>query len=61
MEIVKLNNKENFIDEQGKLLSDIWFDNTFNFQLGFGYVKLNTELYELDKRGNLYFSVMNYI
>jgi hypothetical protein len=50
---VELNNKWNYIDENGKLLSDKWFDNAYIFRGGFAMVKLNNKLNYIDEHGKL--------
>ena len=51
---VQLNGKYNFIDKNGKLLSNTWFDNASNFSEGFARVELNGKYNFIDKNGNLY-------
>src|SRR5574344_1912034 len=50
---VKLNDKSNFIDTDGKLLSDQWFGYAGNFSDGFAWVQLNDKYNFIDKNGNL--------
>lgn len=52
--VVRLNDKFNFIDRQGKLLSDKWFDTYVRFNdKGFTFVRIDNTPYELDKDGTL--------
>jgi hypothetical protein len=50
---VELNGKYNFIKQEGRFLSDQWFDNANDFSEGFAWVKLNGNEYKLDASGNL--------
>ena len=51
---VKLNNKWNFIDTQGKLVSpNQWFDGVGNFCSGYAKVKLNNKYNFIDTQGKL--------
>ena len=51
---VKLNNKWNYIDTQGKLLSpNQWFDVVDYFYNGYARVKLNGKWYKIDTKGNI--------
>ena len=50
---VKLNGKYNYIDKNGKLLSDKWFDEAFTFYGDFTMVELNGKWYKIDKHGVL--------
>ena len=51
---VKLSNKYNFIDTQGKLLSpNLWFDNIYNFSDGYAKVELNNKWNFIDTQGKL--------
>ena len=38
---VELNNKYNFINREGRLLSNQWFDDAYSFRYGFAGIKLN--------------------
>ena len=50
----KLNNKWNFIDTQGKLVSpNQWFDWIRDFHDGYAKVKLNNKWYRIDTKGNI--------
>ncbi len=44
----------NFMDTNGKLLSNIWFSNAYNFQGGFAPVKLNDKWNYINKTGEYY-------
>ena len=52
---VRRNDKKyNYIDEQGKLLSEQWFENAFDFNEGFAVVKNKDYVYNfIDKQGKL--------
>ena len=51
---VKLNNKYNFIDVQGKLVSpNQWFDDVGNFYNGYATVELNNKYNFIDIQGKL--------
>ena len=51
---VRLNNKYNFIDTQGKLVSpNQWFDGVGIFTNGYAWVKLNNKWNFIDVQGNL--------
>ena len=51
---LKLNNKCNFIDTQGKLFSPKqWFDGAGDFSDGSETVKLNGKWYKIDTKGNI--------
>ena len=49
---VKLDNKYNFINSNGKLISNEWFDEAFYYI--HNKVKLNDSWYNIDTKGNLY-------
>ena len=51
---IRLNDKFNFINQEGKLISNQWFDYVNNFEDGFARVRLNGERYRLDTSGRLY-------
>lgn len=52
--VVRLDDKFNFIDRQGKLLCDKWFDTYVRFNdKGFAFVRIDNTPYELDKDGTL--------
>ena len=51
---VKLNNKFNFIDTQGKLVSpNQWFDDVYDFYNGYAKVRLNNKWNLIDTQGKL--------
>ena len=51
---VRLNNKYNLIDTQGKLVSpNQWFDAVGNFYDGYATVELNGKWYKIDTKGNI--------
>ena len=51
---VELNNKYNFIDTQGKLVSpNLWFNGTGDFSNGYAQVELNNKYNFIDTQGNL--------
>ena len=51
---VNLNNKWNYIDTQGKLVSpNQWFDWIYDFYNGYGIVKLNNKYNFIDTQGKL--------
>ena len=50
---VRLNDKMNFIDTNGKLLSDKWFDWISDFNNGFSIVRLNDKMNFIDEHGKL--------
>ena len=51
---VKLNNKFNFIDTQGKLLSPSqWFDFVYNFYNGYAIVRLKDKYNLINTQGKL--------
>ena len=52
---VRLNNKWNFVDTNGKLISDTWFDDAYDFYDGYTYVLLNNKWYGIDTNGKLYY------
>ena len=49
---VKLDNKYNFINTNGKLISNEWFDEAFYYI--HNKVKFNNSWYNIDTKGNLY-------
>jgi hypothetical protein len=51
---VRLNGKWNFINTNGQLLSNQWFDDAYNFGNGFAIVELNGQWNLIDTKGNLY-------
>lgn len=51
--LVELDNKRNFIDTEGKLLSNQWFDDAWSFNEGFAPVELNGKRNLIDKSGKL--------
>jgi hypothetical protein len=51
--MVKLNGKENFINTDGKIAFDQWFDRVEDFQDGFAVVKLNNKFNFINKDGKL--------
>ena len=51
---VRLNNKWNLIDTQGKLVSpNLWFDGVGTFYKGYATVELNGKWYKIDTKGNI--------
>ena len=48
---VQLNNKLNFVDTNGKLISDTWFDWIDDFEDGYTTVRLNDKFFKIDKNG----------
>ena len=54
--IVELNNKCNFINEEGKILSSQWFDECNNFSEGFACVLLNNKCNFINVEGKLLLS-----
>ena len=51
---IELNNKWNYIDTQGKLVSpNLWFDAVYNFSDGCAEVKLNNKYNYIDTQGKL--------
>ena len=51
--IVELNNKYNFINTNGQLVSNQWFDNAYGFYNGFSIVRLNDKYNLIGKNGQL--------
>ena len=51
--IVELNDKWNFIDVNGKLISEPWFDYISYFENGIANVKLNNKYNFIDIYGKL--------
>ena len=49
-----MNGKWNFINQEGQLLSDQWYEEVDRFQNGFAKVKLHGEDYKLDTSGRLH-------
>lgn len=45
--------KYNYVDTEGNILSERWFDVAYDFYNGFGVVVLNDERYKIDKNGNI--------
>ena len=51
---VNLNDKWNFIDTQGRLVSqNQWFNNAYDFFDGYAKVELNNKWYKIDTKGNI--------
>ena len=50
---VKLNGKWNFINTEGKLLSEQWYDTVYYFSEGFAKVILNDEYNYIDNKGKM--------
>ena len=50
---VTLNDKNNLMDKNGKLISDKWFDDVLDFNDGFATVKLNGKYNYIDEHGKL--------
>ena len=50
---VKLNNKWNFINQEGRLISNQWFDYADIFREGFAEVRLNNKWNFINKEGRL--------
>ena len=51
--MVVLNNKDNHIDTEGKLLSEQWYDEAYSFYEGFAAVKLDGKYNFIDTKGKL--------
>ena len=51
---IRLNDKWNFINQKGELISNQWFDYASGFREGFAKVQLNGKRYKLGKDGKLY-------
>ena len=51
--IVKLNDKENYINTEGKPLSEQWYDNVYYFYEGFAKVILNNKWQKIDTEGKI--------
>ena len=51
--VVILNGKYNYINTEGKYLSDQWFDYCFVFYNDYGIVWLNDKCFKLDKNGKI--------
>jgi hypothetical protein len=51
---VVLNDKWNYINHDGELISNVWFDDCRNFNNGLARVKLNGRVYLLRNDGVLY-------
>ena len=51
--VVELNKKDNFITQDGKLLSNRWFDVAYNFHEGFAVVMLNGRWNFINQEGKL--------
>ena len=49
--LVELNGKCNFINQEGRLLSDQWFDNVGNFNEGFAWLELNGKCNFINQEG----------
>ena len=56
---VRLNGKWNYIDKNGKLLSNTWFDDVGDFSEGFAWVKLGKECKYLGRDGNVCDSIVS--
>ena len=53
---VKLNQKENYLDKNNKLLSpDLWFDSAFSFYGDYSVVELNGKWNRIKSNGDLVF------
>jgi len=52
---VKLNGKWNFINKEGKILSDKWFDYVYDFHEGFAGFMLNGKWNFINKEGKILF------
>ena len=50
---VELNDKWNFINTEGQLLSKQWFDRAYKFNEGFAKVKLNGKWYFINTKGQI--------
>ena len=50
---VKLNNKWNFVDTNGKLISNTWFDMVDNFYNGYARVRLDDKYNLINQNGKL--------
>jgi serine/threonine-protein kinase len=50
---VKLNRKYNLIDKDGKLVSNIWFDDVYFGDRGIYHPIINGKMYNVDTNGNL--------
>ena len=48
---VQSGDKYNFINQNGKCISDTWFDWVDNFYDGYAKVKLNNKIFKIDKNG----------
>ena len=51
---VRLGDKWNFINTDSEILSNLWFDQVWDFYDGFASVILNGKEYKIDTKGNLY-------
>lgn len=51
---VKLNGQYNFINTNGQLLSQQWFDDIFEFNNYFASVQLYSKLKPIDTNGNFF-------
>ena len=51
--VVILNEKYNFINTSGKLLSELWYNDAWGFREGFAPVKLNGKFNFIDTEGKL--------
>ena len=51
--VIKKNNKYNYIDKSGKLLSLNWFDKALEFDNGYGLINVNGRCYHIDTSGRL--------
>lgn len=51
--LVGLNNKWNYINTEGKLLSNQWFDWADDFKEGFGYIELNNKKNFINTEGKV--------
>ena len=51
--LVRLNDKYNFINQKGRLISNQWFDNAGAFENGFARVRLNGKWNYINQEGRL--------
>jgi len=54
---VELDGKWNFIDTEGKLLSEQWYDYAWSFREGFATVELNRKFNFINRKGNLFYKI----
>jgi hypothetical protein len=50
---VKIDGKSNYINTEGKFLSEQWFDNAWNFREGFAVVRLNDKWNFINTEGEI--------